>query len=245
MARRLGVPGACAACAAVPADWSRDGGRDLLFRSCAVSGVATAGGTATRAVVVFDFDGVVAVVARAAAVVGVVRLVPVDVVEPSEAFRITMDTGLVAEVSGGYLLPSFRVDAVVVVVCDVLGADVVAVAATFVVFLPSDIALLGAAAVVTEEALEDELPGLFILPLVDLVGPVAEELGALLVAVEAGFIGSRLGEALRLGSWLRSVDRSVGGRAVAPAGLRSDRALVRDDMAAVCRGEFSVQSRCR
>lgn len=225
-ALRFGVPGAAAdADAAVEDVGSRDGGLDLLFRSCDVAVGA-------------PFEAAPVTAALLARVcVGVVRLIPdavvvVVVVEPADVGRITtMELGLVADDSGGYLCVSFLAGGTVVV-------DVAPAASGG--FFPSETERLGAGA--ADDALDEALPGLVaVRPLVARVGPVAVPADAeLLVAAgrRAGFVGSRLGEMLRLGSCApRSVSRcSLGGRAVGPAGLRSERARVSDDMAGLRAG---------
>ncbi|KAJ6780534.1 hypothetical protein PWT90_03170 [Aphanocladium album] len=227
MARRFGVPGAAAD--AVTEDVaSRDGGRDLLFRSC-----VAAGGAALEA------PAPVTAALLARAWVGVVRLVAVDVVvEPADVGRITtMELGRVADDSGGYLCASFLAGGPIAVCCSW---------AVVAGFFPSDTDRLGGGA--DEEALDDALPGLLTLPLVDRGPPAAAAADDAVVVVVivvvddaelvfgrmAGFVGSRLGEMLRLGSWLPtpSLSRSLGGRAVGPAGLRSERARVSDDISA-------------
>ncbi len=225
-ARRLGVLGAAAAAAAAAAAvdvvGSRDGGRDRLFRSCA------AGGGALRAALGAAAPVVTAALFARACVGAAARLVAVEVVdvavaEPADVGLSTMEFGRVADDSGGYLCVSFLAAG-----GGAAAAAAVCSGAVVADFFLSETDLVGAA---TEDAFDDALPGLCALPLVDRVGAVVVVVEEL-VGRSAGFVGSRLGETLRLGPWLCSRGRSLGGNAVGPVGLRSERARVRDAMTA-------------
>lgn len=132
-----------------------------------------------------------------------------------------MDVGRVADDSGGYLCVSFLASGGAaggaVAVCSGAGG-----------FLLSDTDRVGP---VADDAFDDALPGLWALPLADRASAAAVvAVAAVVVGRMAGFVGSRLGETLRF-VVSAAPGRSLGGRAVGPAGLRSDRARVRDDMA--------------